>query len=118
MNDQLPDEKPEALVFKYKLDASPQKLWRALTIPEFRARWLPDLAESEPEEEATIPEKQISYKMREKVPPFLETQVTFRIAGNDDGTAMLIIIHQLTDARLRQQRDAANSNHVPMMMAA
>jgi len=38
------------LVFEYDLDAPPEKVWRAVTIPALRARWLPqtDLAESEP----------------------------------------------------------------------
>lgn len=29
------------LVFAYQLDAPPEKVWRALSIPAFRERWLP-----------------------------------------------------------------------------
>jgi uncharacterized protein YndB with AHSA1/START domain len=31
------------LVFETVLDAPPEKVWRAITIPEFRARWLQPL---------------------------------------------------------------------------
>jgi uncharacterized protein YndB with AHSA1/START domain len=50
------------LVFEYEFDASPQKVWRAISIPELRARWMPeqDLSRSEPV--ALIPEKQASYR--------------------------------------------------------
>jgi uncharacterized protein YndB with AHSA1/START domain len=30
----------DALVFECELDASPEKVWRALTIPQYLARWL------------------------------------------------------------------------------
>lgn len=35
----MSDEEAE-LVFETVLDAPPEKIWRALTIPEFRDRWL------------------------------------------------------------------------------
>ena len=38
------------LVFEYELDAPPEKVWRAISIPAFREKWLPnrDLADAEP----------------------------------------------------------------------
>lgn len=30
----------DILVFETELDAAPEKIWRALTIPEYRDRWL------------------------------------------------------------------------------
>ena len=38
------------LVLDYELDAPPEKVWRALSIPALRDQWLPggDLADAEP----------------------------------------------------------------------
>ena len=38
------------LVLEYQLDAPPEKVWRAISTPELRERWLPsrDLAADEP----------------------------------------------------------------------
>lgn len=106
------------LVFEYEFDASPQKVWRAISIPELRANWLPeqDLSRSEPV--ALIPEKQASYRMREAEPPFLESVVTFQIAANDNGGTSLTIIHELDDARLHLKPQAANTNMQSVMRVA
>lgn len=106
------------LVFEYEFDASPQKVWRAISIPELQAHWLPeqDLSRSEPV--ALIPEKQASYRMREAEPPFLESVVTFQIAANDNGGTSLTIIHELDDARLHLKPQAANINLQSVMRAA
>lgn len=106
------------LIIEYELDASPQKVWRAISIPELRANWLPeqDLSRSEPVE--MIPEKQASYRMRETEPPFLESLVTLQIAANDNGGTSLTIIHELDDARLLLKPQAANTNMQSVMRAA
>ncbi len=106
------------LIIEFELDASPQKVWRAISIPELRANWLPeqDLSRSEPV--VIIPEKQASYRMRETEPPFLESLVTFQIAANDNGGTSLTIIHELDDARLHVKPRAANTNMQFVMRAA
>lgn len=106
------------LVFEYEFDASPQKVWRAISIPELRANWLPeqDLSRSEPV--TIIPEKQASYRMQEIEPPFLESLVTFQIAANDNGGTSLTIIHELDDTRLHLKPQAANTNIQSVMRAA
>ncbi|MBX8783325.1 SRPBCC domain-containing protein [Pseudochrobactrum sp. AO18b] len=106
------------LVFEYDLDASPQKVWRAISIPELRANWLPDAGLSETEPSAIIPQQQASYRMRETEPPYLESVVTFQIAANDNGGTSLTIIHELDDARLRLKPQAANTNMQSVMRAA
>src|SRR5690349_4244849 len=60
------------LVFEYDLDAPPEKVWRAISIPALRDRWLPkgDLAQAEPV--ASKPGEEIAYAMRDDAPPFLE----------------------------------------------
>ena len=106
------------LVFEYEFDASPQKVWRAISIPELRANWLPeqDLSHSEPI--AVVPEQSASYRLREAEPPFLESLVTFQIAANDNGGTSLTIIHELDDTRLNLKPQAANTNMQSIMRAA
>lgn len=48
MNRQKP-ESPDAIELEYDLDEPPQKVWRAISIPAFRAIWLPAEALAEPE---------------------------------------------------------------------
>ena len=107
------------LVLDYDLDAPPQKVWRAVSIPELREAWLPgsDLASEKPV--ATEPGRDISYAIRENDPPFLESTVTFQVRSNRDGGTNLRVIHRLVGARLAQRPPpAANSNSPPLMRAA
>ena len=106
------------LIIEYELNASPQKVWRAISIPELRADWLPDAGLSETEPSAIIPQQQASYRMRETEPPYLESVVTFQIAANDNGGTSLTIIHELDDARLHLKPQAANTNLQSVMRAA
>lgn len=106
------------LVLEYDLDASPQKVWRALSIAEFRKDWLPQTALSDGEAHNITPEQQVSYRMRESTPPFLESVVTFQIAPNTFGGTSLKIIHTLDNARLSRITNAANTNGLPVMSAA
>ena len=63
--------------------------------------------------------KDISYRMRESEPPFLESMVTFRIVPGVSGGTFLRVIHELNDTRLKHTAVvAANSNRMPMMRAA
>ena len=50
MSDMVEPDTDAALVIEYELDAPPEKVWRAVTIPALRERWLPDcdLAGAEP----------------------------------------------------------------------
>jgi uncharacterized protein YndB with AHSA1/START domain len=107
------------LVFEYDLDAPPEKVWRAISIPAFRDRWLPkgDLAQAEPV--ASKPGEEIAFAMRDHAPPFIESVVTFQVTPNAAGGARLRIIHGLVDARLERCRPrAANSNSAGLMLAA
>ncbi|MFC3058557.1 SRPBCC family protein [Paenirhodobacter populi] len=114
------EARPQAKVleFEYRLDAPPEKVWRAVTIPAFREKWLPrqDLADREPV--ATIPGKEISYRMRDDDPPFLESIVTFRVAPDPDGGTVLRIAHGLADAQLTPRPPVANDNMPVLMRAA
>jgi len=50
MNDIEADDQTRDVVLEFELDAPPDKVWRAISIAEFRERWLPagDLADDEP----------------------------------------------------------------------
>jgi uncharacterized protein YndB with AHSA1/START domain len=107
------------LVLEYDLDASPEKVWRAVTVPALRARWLPqsDLAASEPV--SSVIGEEICYRVREAEPPFLESSVTFRIEPNHGGGTRLRIIHQIDQGRLSHATHrAANNNRRCLMRAA
>ena len=119
MNDPESEERAKELVFSYALDAPPEKVWRAIIIPEYRERWLPgdDIADAEPD--VSEPDGEIRFQMREQEPPFLESLVTFRVSPDRNGGTILKIIHELTDTRAgRSVPQAANSNGPCLMRAA
>jgi len=111
-----PDRPDEALVLEYELDAPPAKVWRAVTIPALRERWLPDCDLAGAEPESTIAGEEVRYRLRDSEPPFRESHVIFRIEPNEDGGTRFRIIQQACDdlAKLPQP---ANTN-CRLMMAA
>jgi uncharacterized protein YndB with AHSA1/START domain len=112
-------EQADHLVLDYDLDAPPEKVWRALSIAEFREKWLPTAALADAEPVGSAPGEEVRYRMRDDEPPFLESVVTFRLRPNADGGTHLKIIHRLADARLQLQPPrAANSNGRCLMRAA
>lgn len=106
------------LVLEYELDASPQKVWRAISLAEFRENWLPHAELSDAEAHIITPEQVVSYRMRDNTPPFLESVVTFQISPNTIGGTSLKIIHELVDARLSKMTKPANNNRQCTMLAA
>jgi uncharacterized protein YndB with AHSA1/START domain len=113
MSESETQDRTKQLVFAYQLNAPPEKVWRALSIPAFRERWLP----VEVEALSAVPGEEVRYRLKEEEPPFLESVVTFQLAPNEGGTE-LRIIHSLTDARLSQPPAPANSNKPLMLRAA
>ena len=119
MTDLEAEGQAKELVLEYELDAPPEKVWRAISIAEFREKWLPkgDLADAEPVSSA--PGEEIRYRMRDTEPPFLESIVTLQVNANVAGSTTLRIIHGPVDVRLAQQPPkAANSNRLLLMRAA
>jgi uncharacterized protein YndB with AHSA1/START domain len=92
-----PDHVNEALELEYQLDAPPEKVWRAVTIPALRERWLPNSDLAGAEAESSIPGEEVRYRMRESEPPFRESHVTFHIAPNESGGTRFRIIQQDCD---------------------
>jgi uncharacterized protein YndB with AHSA1/START domain len=115
MNDIASDPREEAeIALEVELDASPEKVWRAVAIAAFRERWLPraDLAEGEPI--ASIPGVEVRYRMREEGAPLKESTVTFRIEPGPRGGTLFRVIHRTEAAR----RTSANDNLRPVSLAA
>jgi uncharacterized protein YndB with AHSA1/START domain len=118
MNDTKPQDRTKQLVLAYQLDAPPEKVWRALSIPEFRETWLPAEALAEADSIGSVPGEEVRYRLKDDEPPFLESVVTFQLRPNAGGTERRII-HRLTDASLGGQRASpANSNQCLSMRAA
>lgn len=120
----------EHLVFETVLDAPPEKVWRALTIPEYLERWLLPLegqpltfAGTEEGLAARIdwtlvveePNRRLTYRWRESgegaVQDAAESLVTFELDPLAGEQTLFRLTHT---APVR----AANDNSVTMMMAA
>jgi uncharacterized protein YndB with AHSA1/START domain len=117
----MSDIEPKArdLVLEYELDAPPEKVWRAISIPAFRETWLPQGALASPEPVSSAPGEEVRYRMRDDEPPFRESLVTFQVSPNANGGTRLRIIHGLAGARPAEQAPpAANDNLLCLMRAA
>lgn len=112
-----PDRSEADLVLEFEFDAPPAKVWRAVTIPALRERWLPDCDLAGAEPESSIPGEEVRYRMRESEPPFRESQVIFRIEANEDGGTRFRIIQQGCDVGVKLPTPA-NSNRCLMRAAA
>ena len=119
MNDDNTGKRKVGFELEYQLDEPTEKVWRAISIAEFRDSWLPQEALADPDATSVTPGKEVSYRMRDNEPPFLESVVTFRVAPNATGGTSLRIIHEATDTRIaRMTRAAANNNSPTLMRAA
>ena len=118
MNGEKTAEIVSGLVFECEIDEPPQKVWRAISIPEFRENWLPKRALADPEATSVTPGQEIRYRMRDDDPPFLESVVTIQISPNANGGTSFRVIHELADARVSRMAVAANSNSTISMLAA
>ncbi len=105
------------VILDYEIDASVQKVWRAISIAEFREIWLPNAELCDPEAISFIPEQEVRYRMLDSDPPFLESVATIQITPSQTGGTNLRIIHELADAR-QDQKMIANDNRSPVMQAA
>ncbi|KJF66583.1 SRPBCC family protein [Rhizobium nepotum] len=119
MNRQTPAAPRHGIELEYDLDEPPQKVWRAISIPAYREHWLPKEALAEAEAINVTPGQEVCYRLREDVPPFLESTVTFRIASNTRGGTSLRVIHELPiTGPGRMTKAAANHNGSPVKLAA
>jgi uncharacterized protein YndB with AHSA1/START domain len=119
-----PAPKPdEAVTFECELGASPEKVWRALTVPELLAEWLPAVG---PEQDnapdkgrfsaiETIesrPHEMVRYGLREAGAEagLEDSTVTFELRPTANGGTWLKLVHVAAEARPRIRAPAANGN--------
>lgn len=109
----------KCLVLEYEIDAPPEKVWRAISIPAFREGWLPNEELLEGNPLSTRLNEEISYRMRDRAPPFLESVVVFQVRPDTNGGTVLRIVQKIADSCQSQCMPlAANSNAQSRMMAA
>ena len=118
MSDQVTEPQTKKLVLEYELDAKPEKVWRAISLEKYTEKWLAKKALVASKVVSAKPGQEVSYRMRDDEPPFLESVVTFQISPNQAGGTSLRIIHEVADRRFDRQSKAANSNGAPLMLAA
>lgn len=116
MNDRARAAASAGLVFEQDIDEAPDKVWRAVSIPAYRDRWLPQAMLAEAEAVAVTPGQEVRYRLREDEPPFMESMVIVQVAANAAGGTRLTIIHTLAAGAPRMK--AANANGSPLMLAA
>ncbi|MDF9720546.1 polyketide cyclase [Serratia marcescens] len=109
MNKQTERPPRDRLVLEYSLEAPPEKVWRALSVPELREQGVAAGGVGQAEPLAATPGEAVSYRLRDDQPPFLESVVTLQIVPDAGGGSLLRIIHQL---------DAANDGPPTVMRAA
>nr|WP_295890227.1 SRPBCC domain-containing protein [uncultured Devosia sp.] len=107
----------DALVFECALDAPPEKVWRALTIPEYLERWLKPTQEIDLAVVTAEENKSLTYRWREggqgAIIGMEDSLVTFELTPTTDGGTWF----KLTHAPMAVPA-AANSNVAGVMMMA
>lgn len=103
----------DTLVFETTLDAPPEKVWRALSIPEYLERWLQPPVDAEISVVAADENRSLTYHWREPGEPPEDSLVTFEIAPREDGGTWFRLTHAPVSMPV-----AANNNETVMMLAA
>ncbi|WP_137390708.1 SRPBCC family protein [Rhodoligotrophos defluvii] len=116
------DAEQPSVVVECVLDASPEKVWRALTEPQLASDWLdaqPSFGTKRDDAERTFeiiaaqPFVAVSYRWREAADgPLSETVVTVELAPCSDGGTHFRLVHMPAPIQ------AANGNAPPMLLAA
>lgn len=130
------EERRDALKFEFELDAPLAKVWRALTIPEYVARWLtvpakdaqthkredPSVAPLRPLPLRLVdcePLRSIRYSWIDEDDLSPANLVTFRVSPNHAGGTTFRIIHErFVGDDVRRTVKAANSNAPRLLRAA
>lgn len=88
-----------SVVTECDLPQAPDKVWKALTVPELLAAWLPDAVNSEILK--AEPNRLLRYRWparddeRDGAGRTLESVVTFELSGTSAGGTHLRVVHQL-----------------------
>ncbi len=118
MNDIDAETEANALVMDFELEARPEKVWRAISIPAYREAWLPGRSLADDEATVVAPGRKIQYTLRDSDPPFLDSVVTFEVHPHGEDGARLRIVHALPRTTSRRATMAVNDNRSPTRLAA
>jgi uncharacterized protein YndB with AHSA1/START domain len=89
----MSDTPKDAVITECDLPDAPEKVWRALTVPELLARWLPDAVGSEIL--AADPPRLLRYRWR-TAEDDRDSYVTFELSGTESGGTHLRVDHRQT----------------------
>ena len=110
MND---SEDMASLSLKFEFEEQPEKVWRAISIADYRKQWLPD--QQVLEVLRVSPVQELELLVEETMPPYERSIVTFSIRSNGNGGTAFGIVHR----RQIVIPEAANSRgRMTMMLAA
>lgn len=87
----------DELVFETGLDAPPEKVWRALTVPEYLDRWLDKPAYAEVERITADEPNSVTFRWRERDAQGAQTDlsfVTFELTPRDEGGTWFRLTHR------------------------
>lgn len=106
----------DAVVFECALDAPPEKVWRALTIPQYLERWLKPAQDIDLSVVRSEENRSLTYRWRESgqgaISGAEDSIVTFELTPTVDGGTWFKLTHAPLAVPV-----AANSN-TSMMLAA
>jgi len=113
-----PVDLPERVMVECTLDEAPDKVWRALSIPEFRDSWLTPKADGEHYSAEVVeaePPRRLTLSWREGADDAAEL-VTFTLSPTSTGGTWLRLVHDRVAAPMRVPIPA-NAN-IMMLRAA
>ena len=92
-------DSPDAVITECDLPEAPEKVWKALTVPELLAAWLPEAVDCEIL--AVEPDRLLCYRWRpagqdrDEAGRVLDSVVTFELTGTKTGGTHLRVEHRL-----------------------
>jgi uncharacterized protein YndB with AHSA1/START domain len=111
MTDTQNDAPQNAVVTECDLPDAPEKVWRALTVPDLLARWLPDAVGCEIL--AAEPNRLLRYRWR-AAQDDRDSFVTFELTGTDSGGTHLRVDHRETATVIAFTRSAPRTPSAPV----
>lgn len=109
-----PQGKPESVTVECALEEAPDKVWRALSIPEFRDSWLTPKSESYAAEVIEAePPRRLTLSWRDGADDAAEV-VTFTLSPTPTGGTWLRLVHD----RVAPMRLPIPANANTMMLRA
>lgn len=115
-------EAEDTIVYECELDAAPETVWRAVSVPEFLAEWIgfPPDGGTDSRDAATYtieesrPNSEVRLRWRDRDADIPDSLVTIELSPAPEGRTFFRLTH---DARALRPL-AANENRQPMRMAA